>query len=66
MKSLASDSRFPIVALVASEEDRRTLEAASREAPFDLYFAESTGEARMIVRDLSAPIVFVDRDWPGP
>jgi response regulator of citrate/malate metabolism len=66
-KSLAAENpRFPVVALVSNEEDRLTLRTASSQQPFDLHFAESSGEARLVATELAAPIIFVDRDWPGP
>jgi hypothetical protein len=66
-KTLAAEnSRFPVVALVSSAEDRQTLRTVSTQQSFDLHFAESSAVARMVANGLSAPVILVDRGWPEP
>jgi DNA-binding NtrC family response regulator len=57
--------RVPVVALVVSEEDRLILSGTSSEEPLDIRFAESGEEAYTLANRLTAPIILVDRDWPG-
>jgi len=57
--------RVPVVALVMNEQDRQVLEGATGQEPLEIHFAESRDEAGILVDQLTAPVVLLDRDWPG-
>ncbi len=57
--------RVPVVALVADEQDRRVLSSISDWELFPIHFAESREEACSAAKRLIAPVVLLDRDWPG-
>lgn len=57
--------RQSVVALVADAQDRHVLANAFDREPLDVRFAESCEEAVSIVNQLTAPVVLLDRDWPG-
>jgi len=56
---------IPVVALLANEQDRYAVSSVSRFESLDLHFAESCQEAGTLSRRLTAPVVLLDRDWPG-
>ena len=58
-------SRTPVVAMVVNQPDRGVLTAVAAQEPFALRFAESYEDAWSLARQLSAPVILVDRDWPG-
>jgi DNA-binding NtrC family response regulator len=62
---MALPARVPVVALVVNEQDRQVLASVSDQEPFDVHFAESYEVARAVANQLTAPIVLLDRDWPG-
>lgn len=57
--------RLTVVALVVNEQDRSVLAKAFDLEPWDVRFAESCEEAWSIANQLAAPVVLLDRDWPG-
>lgn len=57
--------RLTVVALVANEQDRHVLTNAFDKEAMDVHFAESCEEACSVVNQLTAPVVLLDRDWPG-
>jgi FixJ family two-component response regulator len=57
--------RIPVVALVASEQDRDVLTNVSGQEPLEVHFVESSEEAGTLANQLNAPIILFDRDWPG-
>lgn len=61
----AVPSRVPVVALVVSEKDRDILCSTSGQERLDVCFAESCEDACALANRLTAPIILVDRDWPG-
>ena len=58
-------SRVTVVALVVSEQDRHVLAGVFGKEPLDIRFAESCEEAYSVTNQLAAPIILLDRDWPG-
>ncbi|HEY4361123.1 MAG TPA: response regulator [Bryobacteraceae bacterium] len=56
---------IPVVAMVVNQPDRNVLTAVGTQEPFAIRFAESYEEACSLARQLSAPVILVDRDWPG-
>ncbi len=61
----ALPSRIPIVALVLSEEDQHVLNGISGEEPLDVHFAKSFDDACALGNQLVAPVILLDRNWPG-
>ena len=61
---IALPSRVPVVAVVLDEEDRRVLMSLGSES-LDIHIASSCQEAGVIARRMTAPIILLDRDWPG-
>ena len=57
--------RLTVVALVVNEQDRYVLANAFDQEPLDVRFTESCEEACSVVNQLTAPVVLLDRDWPG-
>lgn len=57
--------RLTVVALLADARDRHVLANAFDQEPLDVRFAESCEEAVSIADQLTAPVVLLDRDWPG-
>jgi len=62
---IALPSRVTIVALVVNEQDRNVLANVFGRQPVDVHFAESCEQALVFAQRLSAPVILVDRDWPG-
>ena len=58
-------SRVPVVALIADEQDRGVLASISERELLDIHFVESRGEAYSVAQRLIAPVILLDRDWPG-
>ncbi len=58
-------SRIPVVPLVVTQVDRDVLTNVSGSEVFDLHFAETCEEACAIANQVAAPVILVDRDWPG-
>ena len=58
-------SRIPVVALVVNEQDRHVLASVFGQEPLDVRFAESCEEAYSVTNQLTAPVILLDRDWPG-
>lgn len=54
-----------MVALVVAQQDRDMLTSVADLELWDLHFIESCEEARSIAKQLSAPVILLDRDWPG-
>lgn len=61
----AARSRVPVVALLVSEQDRDVLASSFDDEAVDVRFAESYQDAYSLASRLAAPIILVDRDWPG-
>ena len=55
----------PVVALLVDEQDRSVMMSVSSHQPLDVHFAESCVSARAVANRLTAPVIFIDRDWPG-
>jgi FixJ family two-component response regulator len=60
----AEPSRIPLVALVASEQDRRLLARVSDLEPLEVHFVESCEKACAVANELTASVILLDRDWP--
>jgi FixJ family two-component response regulator len=58
-------SRIPVVALVANEQDRQLLARVSSLEPLEMHFVASRDEASSLANELTAPVILLDRDWPG-
>lgn len=58
-------SRVPVVALLVDEQDRSVVTSVSSQEPFDVHFTESCEDARDVANRLRAPVILIDRDWPG-
>ena len=56
--------RVPVVALLVNEQDRHVLASVFGTEPLDVRFAESCEEAYSVARQLTAPVILLDRDWP--
>ncbi len=63
--SAATPGRVPIVALLAGEDDRGVLAHVSAGEPWDVHFTASFEAARDAAHRFGAPVVVLDRDWPG-
>ena len=61
----AGRPRIPVVALLVSEQDRDVLTRSFGEEAVDVRFAESYEDAYSLASRLAAPLILVDRDWPG-
>jgi len=57
--------RVPVVALVVDDQDRKVLASAAGQESLEVHFAESCEEAGAVANRLSAPVILIDRDWPG-
>src|SRR5579863_4861947 len=57
--------RVPVVALMVNEQDRHVLASVFGQDPLDVRFAESCEEAYSVTNQLTAPVILLDRDWPG-
>ena len=55
-----------IVALVITDEDRRTIAVVGRRNQWKLLFADSCDSARALLEQHKARLVLCDRDLPGP
>ena len=64
-RRMTAASRVPVVALVVNEQDRHVLASVFGEEPLDVRFAESCEEAYSVTNQLTAPVILLDRDWPG-
>ena len=64
-RRMAVASRVPVVALVVNEQDRQVLTSVFGQEPSDVRFAESCEEAYSATNQLTAPVILLDRDWPG-
>ena len=62
---MALSSRVPIVALVVNEQDRYVLRNISGQELLDVHFAESYEEGQAAAKQLAAPVILFDRNWPG-
>ena len=58
-------SRVPVVVLVVNEQDRHVIASVFAQEPLDVRFAESCEEAYSVTNQLAAPVILLDRDWPG-
>jgi DNA-binding NtrC family response regulator len=58
----ARPARVPIIALLMDAQDWRIL--ASQDA-FETHFAVSLEDAYDLMKTFDAPVVLLDRDWPG-
>ena len=58
-------SRIPVVALIVTEQDRHVLASIFGQEPLDVRFAESCEEAYSVTNQLTAPVILLDRNWPG-
>jgi DNA-binding NtrC family response regulator len=63
-------SRIPVVALIVNEQDRRILAKASSlnaagHQTWEVHLAESCEQVSALASRLVAPIILLDRDWPG-
>ena len=61
----AAPARIPVVALVASDQDRCVLAGVSGQDQLEVHFAESCEEAYTVANRLAAPVILLDRDLPG-
>lgn len=61
----ATPARIPVVALVASDQDRSVLAGISGQDLLEVHFAESCEEAYTVANRLAAPVILLDRDLPG-
>ena len=57
-------SRVPVIALLVNEQDRHVLTSVFGQEPLDVRFAESCEEACSVAKQLTAPVILLDRDWP--
>ena len=64
-RGIARPARVPVVALILDEEDRSVLAKASAGQTWDVHFAESYDQTSDIAKRLAAPVILLDRDWPG-
>lgn len=60
----------PIVALIVNEQDRGVVAriaggGKSNKETWQVHFAESCEELRALAERLCAPVILIDRDWPG-
>ena len=62
---IALPSRVTVVALIVNEQDRYVLASVFGENPVNVRFAESFEEACSVTNQLAAPVVLLDRGWPG-
>jgi DNA-binding NtrC family response regulator len=62
---LTPPSRAHVVALLVNEQDRCVVTSVSSQEALDVHFAESCDEARAVANQLTAPVILIDRDWPG-
>jgi len=60
----ASPAEVAIVALVAGDEERNVLANVSSREQWDLRFVESCEGAHAVSKELTAPVILCDRDWP--
>jgi DNA-binding NtrC family response regulator len=57
-------SRVSVVGLVVSEQDRSVLKSVSAQESMDVRFVESCDQAVAAAKELTAPVILFDRDWP--
>lgn len=60
-----STLRIPIIALVWGERDKQVLRDVAIEKTLELCLAGSFEDASEALKRFAAPVVIVDRDWPG-
>jgi FixJ family two-component response regulator len=58
-------AQIPVVALIVHELDRQVLKSVAGPQSLELHFAESCEQARALSENLAAPVILLDRDWPG-
>lgn len=63
-QSAPTSSRATIVALIASEAQRRTIASICEEENWDALFAESVEDACTAASRSAAPVILCDHDWP--
>jgi FixJ family two-component response regulator len=57
--------RIPVIALAVSAQDRYVLTRVSSQEPLEMHFVESCEEASAVANRVTAPVILLDRDWPG-
>jgi FixJ family two-component response regulator len=57
--------RVPVVALMVHELDRQVLTSLAGPHALEVHFVESCEQARAVAENLAAPVILLDRDWPG-
>jgi DNA-binding NtrC family response regulator len=62
---VAQSPRVPVVALIVDAQDRCVLANTSGHQTWEVHFAESCEQALASAKRLAAPVILVDRDWPG-
>jgi DNA-binding NtrC family response regulator len=55
----------PVVALIVNEQDRHVLKNVAGQDSLEVHFAESIEEVEAIANQIAAPIILLDRNWPG-
>lgn len=55
----------PVVALIVHEMDRQVLRSVAGPQALEMHFVESCEQARTAAENLAAPVILLDRDWPG-
>ena len=63
-RQTATPARIPVVALVASDQDRCVLASLSGQHRLEIHFVESCEEAYSAANRLAAPVILLDRDLP--
>ena len=63
--ALEAPPHVPVVALIVNQQDRHVLASAADQESLEIHFAESCEEAGAMANRLVAPIILLDRDWPG-
>src|SRR4051812_15620575 len=64
-RQTAAPEWIPVVALVASNQDRYVLATLSGHDRLEVHFVDSCEEAYSTAKRLSAPVILLDRDAPG-
>ena len=62
---IALPDRVPVITLLLDEQDRRVLASLAGGVSLDIHAAGSCAEAAAMARRFTAPIILLDRDWPG-
>jgi CheY-like chemotaxis protein len=58
-------AQVPVIALIAHELDRQLLKSVAGPQSLEVHFVESCEQARALAENLAAPLILLDRDWPG-